>query len=305
MTAPVSTPSHAGDRRVTVGIDLGGTGTRIVALGPDGTVRNELTLATPHTSLPSNAALDELVQHIRAISVDSELIAVGIGASGPIDARGVIRNPDTLPAFTGITVAERLADELGVPCTIDNDTVAAAIGENTYGAGHHSPALLMITLGTGIGACFLAGGAAFRGSDRIHPEAGHLPVNGPIAPCYCGLATCWEQLASRSALDTLTHSRTSQLAALATRGDSQAITVFEEYGRRVGSGTSALVTIFRPERIVFGGSAARYLPLFAPGLEQALNRRGAFLLTPPYSEAQLGALSGAIGAGAMAAPKGN
>jgi hypothetical protein len=51
---------------------------------------------------------------------------------------------------------------------------------------------------------------------------------------------------------------------------------------------------------VFGGSAARYLPLFAPGLDQGRARSQAFAYSPTYAQAQLGALSGAIGAAIMA-----
>jgi glucokinase len=68
----------------------------------------------------------------------------------------------------------------------------------------------------------------------------------------------------------------------------------------VGAGTGALVTIFRPDRIVFGGSAAQYLPLFAGGLEQELGRSGAFERPVAFVEASLGSLSGAIGAAVMA-----
>jgi glucokinase len=300
MTTSHPSRPHSRSRPVTVGVDLGGTGTRIVVLESDGTVRDQRIIATPHDAAPAATHVIDLTKHICALAGDADLIAIGVGASGPIDATGVVRNTDTLRAFSGIPLAGLLAEELGVPCTLDNDTVAAAVGENTYGAGQGSRRLLMITLGTGIGACLLVEGKSFRGADGIHPEASHIPVPGPPAPCYCGLPTCWEQLASRRALDILTKNATSELATAATNGDPNAIEFLNRYGRYVGTGTGALITIFRPDRIVFGGSAARYLPLFALGLNEALIRRAPFALTPEYAEARLGALSGAIGAAVIA-----
>jgi glucokinase len=289
--------------RVTVGVDLGGTGSRLVALSLDGVTHGELTLATPRDVVAPDLRVAELSRHIRALCNDADLEAVGIGASGPIDSAGIIRNPDTLPAFTGFELGTMLGAELGVECAVDNDTVTAAIGENAYGAGNQSRSLLMITLGTGVGVSVLADHRPFRGADGIHPEAGHIPVPGPAARCYCGLPTCWEQLASRQALDAMTGQRTTEVAAAAVAGSADAAELFQEYGRRVGTGTGALVTIFRPERIVFGGGAAQYLPLFAGGMEQELGRSGAFRWPVAVAEAALGSLSGAIGAAVMARHK--
>jgi glucokinase len=286
---------------VTAGVDLGGTGTRIVALDRQGTVRRQRSLPTTDgADLSPGDVVAALSEHIVAAAGPGPLAGVGIGASGPIDARDIIRNDDTLPGYSHIPLTRMIADRLGVPCAIANDAVAAAIGENAYGAGQRSDSLLMVTLGTGIGVAVLSPDGPVRAADGSHPEAGHLPVPGPAAPCYCALPTCWEQLASRRALDVLTSGRTEQCAAGARDGDGAAREVFSVYGRRVGAGVGALLTLFRPARVVLGGSAARYLALFAGGFEEAAGRNGAFAWTPPYAEAALGSLSGAVGAAVIA-----
>jgi glucokinase len=291
------------DTDVTLGIDLGGTGTRIVAIDADGAIRHEVTVATPR-HVPPMTAVADLVEQIRLAGRGSELRGVGIGASGPIDADGIIRNDDTLPAFSHVPLVDIIRGVMQRPCLIDNDAVTAAIGENTYGAGKQSPGLLMITLGTGVGVSMLIDGLPFRSADGTHPEAGHLPIPGPAAPCYCGLDICWEQLASRTALDVATGQTTAETAARADGGDRDALKLFELYGERVGLGASALATIFRPDRLVIGGSAAKYLPLFAAGFERGLARNPSFAWTPPYDAGQLGALSGAIGAAVMVRVRG-
>jgi glucokinase len=305
------TPTREGRTgEVTVGVDLGGTGTRIVVLDAQGTVLGQQTLPTAETAgLDARDVVTALSEHIEAaagpvrVAGPVRLAGIGIGASGPIDDHDIIRNDDTLPAYSHIPLADMIADRFGVRCALANDAVAAAIGENAYGAGQRSDSLLMITLGTGIGVAILTPDGPVRAADGSHPEAGHIPVPGPAAPCYCGLSTCWEQLASRGALNTLASGRTEQSADAARSGDEAAREVFAAYGRRVGTGAAALLTIFRPARVVLGGSAAQYLPLVASGFEQSLARSRGFAWTPPYAGAALGSLSGAIGAAVLARPQ--
>jgi glucokinase len=287
---------------VTVGVDLGGTGTRIVVLDADGTVRRETSSPTAAGISPTRAAA-ELADSIAAAAAGFALRAVGIGASGPVDRLGVIRNPDTLPAYSDIPITDIISDRFGIGCVIDNDAVTAAIGEHNNGAGRGSDTLLVVTLGTGIGVALLCHGHAARAADGSHPEAGHLAVNGPSAPCYCGLPTCWEQLASRTALDRLTDNRSAELAIKARTGDPDAAAVFDVYGRRVGTGLGTLLTLLKPDRVVIGGGAARYLDLAETGMRRSLRRAPGFTAVLELRAAELGNLAGAIGAAILARGK--
>jgi len=84
------------------------------------------------------------------------LLAVGIGASGPVDrAAGVIHNRETLPMFSGFPLVAALQKRLAIDVIIENDAVTATIAEQRLGAGQDARHMLMVTLGTGIGArCF-------------------------------------------------------------------------------------------------------------------------------------------------------
>jgi len=218
-----------------------------------------------------------------------------------VDPLGIIRNTETLPAFSDIQITLVISERLGVPCVIDNDAAAAAAGEYACGAGRGSAGLLVITLGTGVGVvAALTAGHAFRGADGRHPEAGHIPAGGPPAPCYCGLPSCWEQLASRTALDHLTGNEAEALATKARGGDVAAARVFDTYGERVGTGLVTLLAVFRPDRVVIAGGAARFLDLFRHGLRRSLDRGPKYTPRPAVVAAELGNLSGAIGAAVMA-----
>jgi glucokinase len=289
-----------GGANVTIGIDLGGTGTRVVALDANGAVAGQLTLPTPAGE--TGAAMDMLVGAVRNVGAGMQVTAVGIGASGPVTMDGVIRNPATLPSFSDLDLCGRVSQRLGYRCVIDNDAAAAAVGEFTYGAGRGSAALLVVTLGTGIGVAVVFAGRLFRAGDGSHPEAGHIAVGDAPSPCYCGLAHCWEQAASRTALERLLAGDVADAADLARSGDTLAAAAFERYGVQVAAGLSTLLTIFRPDRVVIGGSAAQYLDLFSAALTRGLERAPGYCRTPPVVAADLGDLAGAIGAAVLARP---
>jgi glucokinase len=294
------TRSAPGDdsRPVAVGIDLGGTGTRVVVLDTDGVIRREQTTPTA-TGLSGAHAVSGLIETVTDLAAGLDLRGVGIGASGPVDSGGVIRNPTTLPAFSDIPLATIMADRLAVPCVIDNDAVTAAIGEHRYGAGRGSDALLVVTLGTGIGVCVLSRGRPVRAADGSHPEAGHISVSGPGAPCYCGLASCWEQVASRTALNHLAGGRPGEIARCARDGDPAGTDLFGDYGERVGAGLATLLTLYKPDRVVIGGGAAQYLDVFQAGMRRSLTRSREYCCTPEFLAAEIGNVAGAVGAAAL------
>ncbi|TFC01059.1 ROK family protein [Cryobacterium adonitolivorans] len=294
---------------VFVGVDLGGTATRFVVTDARLRVLDSYTASTP-----SNGSEKDLtaffVSGISKVAGARPLTAIGVGASGPIDRDGVIQNPDTLPAFTGADIPGILTDTFHLPSFIENDAVTAALGEAVSGAGRGFDTILMVTLGTGIGVSMLQGGKPVRGADGQHPEAGHLSIGGPAAPCYCGRTTCWEQAASRQALQRastgqLPHpSNTSDdiraVADLASTGDRGAIELLDSYGLRLADGLATLLTIYRPEILVLGGSGATYLPHYRRSLTASLDNLTDTFPRPTITGADFGEYGGAIGAAALA-----
>lgn len=286
---------------VTIGIDLGGSGTRIVALDTAGQPAGRDTTPTL-TDTDQTAAVRALADRISQVAAGRPIDAIGIGASGPLDAAGIIHNHATLPAFSDLELTRSLEAAFGVRCVIDNDAATAALGELTYGAHRDSRALLTVTLGTGIGAAFIDNGHLFKTVKGTHPELGHIAVPGPGAPCYCGLATCWEQLASRTALTRQLGRDPDTAATQAHSGDTTTALLFDRYGHHVGTGLSTLLCMFQPTHIVLGGGAARYFDLFDAGMRCALQRSDPFVPSAVISRSSLGADAGALGAAALARP---
>lgn len=301
-----------GTPRRYVGIDLGGTATRFVTTDAHGAV-----LRSHISSTPSSAIEIELEAFLVNAIVETRgkypITAIGVGASGPISPEGTIENPDTLPAFTGVDMPAMLSRAFRVPCFIDNDAVTAALGEAIYGAGRGFENILMLTLGTGIGVSMLEHGEPVRGSDGQHPETGHMSIGGPAAPCYCGRDTCWEQAASRKALQRTSTSLLDDpsnssrdidtMAARAYGGDSIAVRMFDEFGTRLATGAATLLAVYRPEILILGGSGSTYSQYFGRALQVALDGMTGTFPPPVISVSGFGEYGGAIGAAALASKR--
>ncbi|MEY4008811.1 MAG: hypothetical protein RL232_338, partial [Actinomycetota bacterium] len=82
-----------------VGIDIGGTGVKGVAITEQG---KSLTSFDIPTSNFDDNPIENLVNQVKKIiDTDYPLFSIGIGASGPVNLKTrLINNPDTLPSFT-------------------------------------------------------------------------------------------------------------------------------------------------------------------------------------------------------------
>jgi glucokinase len=297
-------------KEIFAGIDIGGTGTRFVAYGHDG-LSAQITMATADLAVgDSDVKLSRLASNIlKIVPADRKLVGVGIGASGPVDRdQGVIHNPDTLPGFTGIRLVAGLERLLGLPVTIENDAMVAAIAEQRVGAGKHASRMLMLTLGTGIGVALVLDGKPFRGLHGAHPEASHFPIMSDGDGCYCGIQGCWENLASRSALQRMLRPHLPSTIAdreVVGQGAKHASEeyireIFFNYGALLGRGLLALEALYMPDVLVLGGGAADQFDLFMPGLRASMAKSNHLVSNLEIKAGALGDIAGAIGAAIVA-----
>jgi glucokinase len=297
-----------GAELVAAGVDLGATGSRFAVISA-GVVLAKRTVPTQDLGAGSpGERVARLAALLTSLVPDGcRLARVGIGASGPVQQPlGIIRNPDTLPLFSGFDVAKMLGAELTVPVVIDNDAVTAALGEYHYGVGRGFKRLLAVTLGTGVGVAFLLDGRPFRDRNGQHPEGGHLPVQPGGERCYCGLTGCWETIACRAGIEA----RVERVLGTRDLGDAERLlrasshseleAAFADYGHSVGRGVEILNVAYSPERIVICGGVSQFLPYFAESLGAELARAPGFRNEVEVVGSALGDMAGAIGASVLA-----
>ena len=130
-----------------------------------------------------------LAQQLRE-ATDRPLLGVGVGSPGVVDGRGVVLNAPNL-GWAGVDLTGILAAELDVPVYVANDANTAVSGEHTFGETAAAD-LMLVRIGTGVGAGLVVGGALVEGHTSAAGEIGHVVVDPAGVRCACGRAGCLE-----------------------------------------------------------------------------------------------------------------
>ena len=127
---------------------------------------------------------------------------IGIGVPGPVEySTGRPISPPIMPGWDGYPVRERLSARYGAPVWVDNDVNVLALGEWRSGiaAGHDN--VIVVKVGTGIGAGIIADGRLHRGAQGSAGDVGHIQVSdNRDVVCRCGNVGCLEALAGGAAI---------------------------------------------------------------------------------------------------------
>ena len=204
-----------------------------------------------------------------------DLQGVAVSTAGVVDPdRGVILcAPKYFPGYPGTPLREKLTDRCGLPCAVENDVNAAALGEYWLGAGRGAKSLFCITVGTGIGGCAMLDGNVIHGAAFFGGEAGLQRVTPEHT---------WEEMASVSALirnvakakgipETELDGR--KIFAMAQAGDEAASAAIAKQMEDLAAGIANICYILNPERIIIGGGITAQKKYLHPLLDEALRKR--------------------------------
>ena len=300
-----------GPKRLVVALDLGGTKLAGALLDRSGKILRRMSVSVDGAS--AMAPVRQMVEIARALARDNEnrklkignrahgkkrakmqlekpeIAAVGVAVPGLVRRGGTVWAPN-LKGWTKMPLARRLRGELGVPVMVESDRNAAVLGETWRGAARGKNDVIVLMIGTGIGAGILSGGRLVRGAHELSGCMGWMTEReeygedaarvGQLESLAAGpgIARAAERELSRGVESLLreipTEARTAQeVAASARRGDMLSIEVFLEAGRLLGYGVANLVSLFDPEMVVIGGGLARASDLYLDALKKAMKER--------------------------------
>ena len=179
------------DSTHVVGIDLSGTDRMTGAvLNLAGEVQARLDV--PRDGATGDAAV-ALVHRLAADLIaltDRPVLGVGVGSPGVVDTAGTVIDAPNL-AWSRTPLATSLADELALPVFVANDANTAVLGEHTFGASGDG-GLIVVRVGTGVGAGLVLGGSLLHGHLGAAGEIGHVVVDPDGERCACSRAGCLE-----------------------------------------------------------------------------------------------------------------
>ncbi|RKP48953.1 ROK family protein [Cohnella endophytica] len=282
------------ERNLILAYDVGGTQIKAaVVIG--GTILEE---TISHYDSHADRSAEEIVAHFADIAVDllskageePPLIGgIGMAFPGPFDydaGISFIRGLSKFEALYGIPFGERLeeavrshgmlaprlASSFGI--RFGNDAALFGLGEAGYGEARRCNRAVCLTIGTGLGSCFLENG-------RLVLDRADVPDQGWLYPVsYQGkIADDW--ISRRGILQLASEMRLGQegldvkdYAKAALTGDRLAANLFETFGTRMAEILAPSFRVFKPDRIVIGGQISKSGTLFVPAFEKELEKAG-------------------------------
>src|SRR3984957_3938113 len=309
---------------LAIGVDVGGTKVAGGVVDEQGRILAKLKRSTPAASPPlTEQAIADVVTEL----LDGhEVSAIGLGAAGFVDsARATMLFAPNL-AWRDEPLKQRVEERLGREVVVENDANASAWAEPRFGPARGYRDVMLVAVGTGIGASIIIGGELYRGRWGIAGEPGHVRVVPDGRLCGCGNRGCWEQYSSGNALvaEAREFARRTPKGAMrllqlgggvpegisgpeitqaATEGDPAALRCFQIVGGWLGQGLADLAAILDPACFVIGGGGAGAGGLLLgparPAFERALPGRG-YRPLAEIRAAQLGQDAGIVGAADLA-----
>jgi len=260
---------------LTIGIDVGGTKVLGGVVDESGNILEKARRDTPRQGG------EELTKTIAEVALElmrnHKVSAVGVSAAGFVssDRKTMLATPN-IAGWNGVNLDAELTALIGIDVVIENDGNAAAWGEAVFGAGRGEAHMLLLTVGTGIGAGIVVNGQLHRGAFGIAAEIGHMRVVPEGHLCGCGARGCFEQYASGSGLmrhvreaiaatpdiarnllalgdGTIEGLKGHHVTEAARAGDVVALAAFNTTAQWLGAGIASLSAILDPAIVVIGG----------------------------------------------------
>lgn len=232
----------------------------------------------------SASKLEEVCVRIESFLADKaqvskeSIMGMCITLGGRVDSRnGTSASLFNLEELSGNSLAGYLAERLGFPVYLENDTKSMAYAEYLAVADRGYKDLLLINIGWGLGLGIIIDGKIYYGKNGYSGEFGHTHVYDNDIMCHCGKKGCLETEVSgraiyRMLLERIKGGESSILAPKYFRGESitmkdiirtagkedpLCVDLLSRTGTELGKQISSLVNIFNPECIIVGGALSR------------------------------------------------
>jgi len=240
--------------KTTIGVDLGGTRIKTVALDPDGDLLYQMY--TPTDDCGGGKWKETVKKSIHDLAVHLELTDFIVGISAP----GIPNNDNTAIAYMPGRLAGlenfKWSSYLDHKTYVLNDGVAALMAEATLGSAANKKNVLMITLGTGVGGAILINGQPYQGAFQKAGHIGHISLDTELDTDITGIPGSLEDAIGNCTVEKRSNGKfkdTRSLLQAYREGDHVARWVWLTSVRKLSVAVASLTNILSPECVVLGG----------------------------------------------------
>ena len=257
-----------------VAIDIGGTAIKYGLTDAQGNFtakKNRPTLAREEGGA---GIVRKVVEIVRQYQAEMPIAGVAIDTAGivnPVTGEIVFAGETSFPGYSGTPLGKLVREACGVPCVVENDVNAAALGEYWQGAAKGASSAFMMTVGTGIGGCFILEGKAWHGAGFSAGEAGFMRLHGEQR-IFEEAASTRAMLVEAAASHNVSPAELTgeQVFAWALAGDADAVLAIEHMVDNLAEGIANIYCLLNPEVFVLGGGVMAQQDYLRPRLEQRL-----------------------------------
>lgn len=261
-----------------IGIDLGATKVAVAVFDTDGNyISKKSVLLDGRTG---DAVGDLIVDIIREVSQRHEITGAGICVPGIVYSKKETVWAPNIPGWDNFPLKGYILKALGyrnVEIFIESDRTCYILGERWRGAAKGCDNAIYLAVGSGIGAGILLDGRVIHGANDIVGATGWMALESDYDSEWdaCG---CFETFASGNGIGyqarkLLNNSNPEEYGNMNSplvgkpvgeiiaqdvfaaygAGDPIALKVIDKAVRMWGKGAANLVSLFDPEKVIFGG----------------------------------------------------
>lgn len=261
-----------------IGVDIGGTFVKLGLFTVEGELLDKWQIPTRREDQSSHV-LPDIAESLEAKLKEkgiskAEVAGLGFGTPGPVTEEGVAVCPANLD-WVNKPVAKELSELTGLPCRGGNDVNTAGLGEMWRGGARGYKNVVVVPIGTGVGAAIIVNGKVIAGTRGAAGEIGHIHVDNEIEkPCGCGAVGCVEQFSSATGLVRMAKKAISEsdrattlrdleevtakdVIDAAKAGDAVAEEIFDKFCDCLGYSLAATAAVIDPEIFIIGGGVSR------------------------------------------------
>ncbi|SDB82180.1 transcriptional regulator, MarR family [Pelagirhabdus alkalitolerans] len=244
--------------------------------------------------ITEEAFLQTLIQSIETMLSDyshlsEDIIGIGVAMHGVVDSdSGTALYAPNLDLHN-MPVEETLSNHFSYLVKVENDARALALAETWFGKAKDTDRLVVVNIGTGVGAGVVIEGELYRGESHIAGEMGHMTIdlNGEV--CSCGNRGCLQTLISgpsiaRRARREINRGQSSVLAdekeitaqvvyEAAENQDLLAIDLLKWTGFYLGVGLTNIIHTINPGQIILNGGVSKSAEYLLPTVRETVGER--------------------------------
>lgn len=259
-----------------IGVDLGGTKVAAALFDSSGQMYSkEVRLLDGATGDAVCQVVIDVIDKLRLQSPGVSLDAIGVCVPGIVYSKRETVWAPNIPGWDDYPLKRRIMEAVGSPevtVCIESDRTCYILGEVWKGAARGCENAIYLAVGTGIGAGIILDNRIIHGANDIVGATGWMALQYPYTEEYipCG---CFEYYASgngiaiqaqralrcvRNYSGTLSKKPIEQVTShdvfdAYAQGDHIATKVLDKAIEMWGMGAANLVSLFNPEKVIFGG----------------------------------------------------